>query len=110
MEFKVSKPFICKNSKKLFSKDSIYSTNDVERGKILQEKGFVEPIIVKQNGNLPVDLEETVDQLKKEITEGFDKDTLELILAAEVNGSNRSTLIAHIESLIKGDDDESGKA
>ncbi|MGN7938504.1 hypothetical protein [Metabacillus sp. 22489] len=109
MEFKVLKTFICKISKKYFTKGSFYKTDDSNRAKFLQENGYVEPI--KENSDeLPVDLGKTVEELSKSITEEFDKETLKLILAAEESGRNRSTLIVHIESLLKGDEDESSKA
>lgn len=109
MEYKVLKPFICKISKNYFTKGSIYKTDDSNRAKFLQEKEYVESI--KENSNeLPVDLGKTVEELNKSITAEFDKETLQSILAAEESGRNRATLIVHIKSLLKGDEDESSKA
>lgn len=50
---------------------------------------------------LPVDLNVTVDDLKDQITDEMDNETLRLIHKTEKEGKNRKGVIEHIEDLLK---------
>jgi hypothetical protein len=102
MRFIAKKRFIDKNTKKLYPIGAEYKADSKERAEELTKKGFID----KKEESL---LDQNVGEVKAAVTSEFSKEQLEELLQQEKDGDNRKGVIEYIESLLKGDEDESGK-
>ncbi|MCM3411232.1 hypothetical protein [Metabacillus litoralis] len=89
----------------LFDVGEPYETEDKERSIDLQKKGFIGSMLIEES-LLSGNVNEVVEVINGEMS----KERLEQLLQDEAEGKNRKTVIEHIESLLKGDEDESSKA
>lgn len=106
MKYRVLKAFRDKETKVTHSVDSIYETSSKERAQFLQEKGYLgEAVLNPLNKVLDQNANEVVDALPGD----YSKSELEEILELETSGNNRKTVKKHIETLLKGEEnDQSG--
>ncbi|WP_368657634.1 hypothetical protein AB3Z07_21205 [Metabacillus halosaccharovorans] len=107
MKYHVISNFRDKETFEVYTEGSIFETDKDKRVKELQHKGYLgEKIEVE----IPDILKKTVSEIKHEITEEMDQEQLQELLQFEVDTENRKGVKEHIESLLKGDDNESSKA
>jgi|GEM_PF-3846709 len=111
MKVKVLRRFNDKHENVIHAVGKVIEVTEERYKEILSVEG--EPIveILKIEGQdpprqqeLPIDLAGTVDEVKEALEDGFEKETLELILKAEQEGENRKGVTKYVESLLKVDD------
>lgn len=107
-KYPVLTSFVDNKSKKRYEIDSFFETDDQARAKELQDLRFIGLPEKEKNETSLLDLNanEAIAAITKELSET----DLQTLLKAESEDKKRSTVIKHIENLIKGEDDGSGKA
>lgn len=103
MKYKVIKRFQDKITKAIFPVNSTYQTDDEERAKFLQDNGF---LYVEKQEDSPYGakrsiLDESVEEIKKNVTAELGKDKLEVLLELEKEAKNRKGVVEHIEELLQ---------
>lgn len=107
--YKVIKTFRDKHTLEVFNVGNLYETDDSNRAKELMRLGFLEKTEIEPANTDDSVLDSKVEKIKETVTAAMSKEKLEVLLKLEVEGKNRKTVVEHIESLLKGDDDESGE-
>ncbi|SDI19153.1 hypothetical protein SAMN05192534_12450 [Alteribacillus persepolensis] len=107
-KYNVKKRFRDKFTRKIHAQGSVYETND-ERGRELQEKGFLGELLEqdekKDSNVLEGNAKDVVDAITADLSEG----ELTYLHDQESNNKARKSVLSHIESLL-GDNDESSES
>ncbi|ADU30983.1 hypothetical protein [Evansella cellulosilytica] len=107
---KVKKLFKDKyDPKKYHKKDSVFESEDPERIEDLQNRDLIseEEYEPEQQDNKSV-LDQNASDVVAAINSDLSKEELQALFTKESEGKNRSTVLKHIESLVKGEGNEPG--